>query len=65
MASGTDSLLSEIVLDEKFIELWQEYPCLYDVCCKEYKNRDCRSSAQKEIAAKLGSPGVDCMYFGF
>ncbi|XP_068759921.1 uncharacterized protein [Montipora capricornis] len=52
MASG--SILSEVILEEKLVELWPEYTCLYDVSSTEFKNRDRREVAMSEIAEKLG-----------
>ena len=42
-------------LEEKLIAIWSEYLCLYDVRNKEFKNRDKRDVAMKEIGAKLES----------
>ena len=55
MASG--SILSEVILEEKLVELWPEYTCLYDVSSTEFKNRDRREVAMSEIAEKLGQNG--------
>ena len=52
MASG--SVVSEFMLEEKLVELWPEYSCLYDVSSTEFKNRDRREVAMSEIAEKLG-----------
>ena len=55
MASG--SLLSKVMLEEKLVELWPEYSCLYDVSSSEFKNRDRREVAMTEIAEKLEPNG--------
>ena len=55
MASG--SVLSEVILEDKLVELWPQYSCLYDVRSKEFKNRDRREVAMSEIAEKLGQNG--------
>ena len=46
----TEILLSEIMLEEKLVELWPDYGCLYDVRSPDFKNRDKRQVA---IATKL------------
>ena len=49
----TETLLSEIMLEEKLVELWPDYGCLYDVRSPDFKNRDKRQVAIEEIATKL------------
>ena len=56
MADG--SLLNEIMLEEKLVELWPDYNCLYDVRSPDFKNRDRRQVAIEEIATKLGHNGM-------
>ena len=51
MASG--SILSEVMLKEKLVELWPEYSCLYDVRSSDFKNKDRREVTMSEIAEKL------------
>lgn len=48
MASG--SVLSEVMLKEKLVELWPEYSCLYDVRSSDFKNRDRREVVMSEIS---------------
>lgn len=36
-----------------FIELWQERPCLYDIGCKSYSNKNEKRKALTELAEKL------------
>ena len=48
-----ETLLSEIMLEEKLVELWPDYGCLYDVRSPDFKNRDKRQVAIEEIATKL------------
>jgi hypothetical protein len=36
-----------------FIELWREKPCLYDVSCKSYSNKNEKRKATEEIAEKM------------
>ena len=48
MASG--SVVSEVMLEEKLVELWPEYSCLYDVRSSDFKNRNRREVAMLEIS---------------
>ena len=52
MASGC--VLSEVVLENKLVELWPQYSCLYDVRSTEFKNRDRREVAMSEIGQNGG-----------
>ena len=38
----------------QLINLYETFPCLYDVRSKDHKNRDMIDKARVEIAAKLG-----------
>ena len=51
MAYG--SVLSEVMLEEKLVELWLEYSCLYDIQSSDFRNRDRREVAMSEIMEKL------------
>lgn len=42
----------------KLVEIYQEYPCLWNVTNELYKNRQARESAYKEIWEKLNIPGL-------
>ena len=46
-------MASEIMLEEKLVELWPDYGCLYDARSPDFKNRDKRQVAIEEIATKL------------
>ena len=51
---------SELVLDilkDKLVDLWQDFPCLYDVRSPHFKNRDKREAAFTQIAEKLQQTG--------
>jgi hypothetical protein len=48
--------------EEKLVDLWEERPCLYDISCKEYSNRDIKRKALDDIGAALSMPGnLDCI----
>ena len=46
-------LLNKIMLEEKLVELWPDYGCLFDVRSPHFKNRDTRQVAIEEIAIKF------------
>ena len=50
-------LVTEAVLEDKLVDIWPEYPCLYDVRSSDFKNRDLRDNALQEMAEKLGQTG--------
>ena len=50
-------VVNEINLDDKLVDLWQDYPFLYDALLREYKNRDKRDKALEEIAFALERDG--------
>lgn len=35
------------------INLWSNYPCLYNTSCADYKRQDKRAAAMQEIRTKL------------
>ena len=41
------------MLEEKLVELWPEYSCLYGVRSSDFKNRDRKEVTMSEIAEKL------------
>jgi hypothetical protein len=55
MASNTSEQLSELLSEEKLVEIWPDYPFLYDVRSAEFKDRDRRQQAMEEIAHNLWS----------
>ena len=57
MAGKNSELVSEVILEDQLVDIWPQYPCLYDVRSSEFKNRDARDKALQEIAEKLGQTG--------
>ena len=55
---ATQSLVKDVVNEEKLIDLWPDYPCMYDVRSPEFKNRDKREKAVTEMAQKLEQTGM-------
>ena len=47
------NMVSEVILEDKLVDLWQDYPCLYDVRSPDFKNRDKREVAFEQIAENL------------
>ena len=45
--------ISETLNEEKLIELWPEYLCLYDVRRNDFKDRDKREKAISEIISNI------------
>jgi hypothetical protein len=52
--AANNSIVAEAVLEDKLADFWPDYPCLYDVQCPEFKNRELRDKAIRELAEKLG-----------
>jgi hypothetical protein len=44
--------------EDRFIELWRETQCLYDISSKAYSNRCTKNRALKDIAEKLQLTGI-------
>ena len=53
--AANNSIVADAVLEDKLADLWPDYPCLYDVRCPEFKNRELRDKASQELAEKLGT----------
>ncbi len=57
--AAQNELLAEAILEDKLVDIWPEYRCLYDVSSADFRNRDKRERAVTEIASKLGQTGDD------
>ena len=42
--AANNSIVADAVLEDKLADLWPDYPCLYDVRCPEFKNRELRET---------------------
>ena len=51
-------LVAEAMSEDQLVDMWSDYPCLYDVRSAGFKNRDSQEKASKEIADKLGQTGL-------
>ena len=45
--------ISETLLEDKLVDLWLDYNCLYDVRSLEYKGKQKRDKTMEEIAASF------------
>ena len=52
--AANNSIVADAVLEDKLADLWPDYPCLYDVQCPEFKNRELRDKAFQKLAEKHG-----------
>ena len=55
----THELVSDVLFEDHLVDMWPQYPCLYDVRSSDLKNRDSREKALEEIAEKLGQTGTE------
>ncbi|KAK2185219.1 hypothetical protein NP493_241g00020 [Ridgeia piscesae] len=49
----TNDIVNDMLLEDKLVQMWPDYSCLYDVRAASFKNRDVRQLAKEEIASKL------------
>ena len=56
--AGNSEFLNEAILEEKLVDVWQEYPYLYDVRSQEFKDRVKREQAVREMTGKLEQKGI-------
>jgi hypothetical protein len=54
MEENRSELVAEVILEDKLVDIWSEFPCIYNVRSPDFKNRDLREKAFEEIAEKLG-----------
>ena len=43
-------MVNEIILEDRLVELWPDYPCLYDIRCGEFNNRGLQQQAFEDLA---------------
>ena len=53
--ANNSSIVTEALLEDKLADFWPDFPCLYDVRCSDFKNRELRDKALQELAEKLGT----------
>ena len=42
-------LVTEAILEDKLVDIWPEYPCLYDVRSSDFKNRDFQKQPPSDV----------------
>ena len=57
MEEQRSELVAEAILEDKLVDIWPKFPCIYNVRSPDFKNRDLREKAFEEIAEKLGQSG--------
>ena len=53
MTASNDVLVSDALLEDKFVTIWPDYPCLYDIRSVDFRNRDLRQQAMEAIGEQL------------
>ena len=54
MADASEtSVMNEYISEDKLVDLWPNFPCLFDVRSPDFKNRDKRLKALEEIGKEL------------
>ncbi len=48
----THGIENDVLLEDKLVKMWPDYPCTYDVRAASFKNSDVRQLALEEIASK-------------
>ena len=58
--AACSAVIAEAMLEDQLADIWPDYVCLYDVRSPEFKNRELRDRASREIAEKLGKTIYNC-----
>lgn len=53
MVTPCSEVVNDVLLEEKLVELWPDFPCLYDVRSTDFKNRELQNQPFEQIAEKL------------
>ena len=53
MTASNDVLVSDAPAEDKFVTIWPDYPCLYDVVSVDFRNRGLRHQAMEAIREQL------------
>ena len=59
MTASNDVLVSDTLLEDKFVTIWPHYPCLYDVRAFDFRNR----FATAGHGSHMGGAGSDNYVF--
>ena len=60
MSAHSELVVADAILENQIVDVWPDYPCLYDVRSTEFKNRDLRENALGEIVEKLRQTSKFC-----
>ena len=55
MTPSNDVLVSDALLEDTFVTIWPDYPCLYDVRSVDLRNRDFLQKVMEAIGGATGS----------
>ena len=58
MMPSNDVLVSDALLEYKFVTIWPDYPCLYDVRSVDFRNRDLLQKAMEAIGEQLDQTSI-------
>ena len=58
MTPSNDVLVSDALLEDKFVTIWPDYPCLYDVRSVDFRNRDLLQKAMEAIGEQLDQTSI-------
>ena len=58
MTPSNDVLVSDTLLEDKFVTILPDYPCLYDVRSVDFRNRDLLQKAMEAIGEQLDHTSI-------
>ena len=58
MTPSNDVLVSDALLEDKFVTIWPDYPCLYNVRSVDFRNRDLLQKAMEAIGEQLDQTSI-------
>ena len=62
MTASNDVLVSDArQLEDKFVTIWPDYQCLYDVRSVDFRNRDLRQQSMEAIGDQLDEASISKM----
>ena len=62
MTASNDVLVSDALLEDKFVNIWPDYPCLYDVRSVDFRNTDLRQQAMEAIGGCTHISKMSCRF---
>ena len=58
MTPSNDVLVSDALLEDTFVNIWPDYPCLYDVRSVDFRNRDLLQKAVEATGEQLDQTSI-------